>query len=280
MARLQRAFFLFCIPGLLAAVGARETEGQWCKAGHSLSLGISVFPGFEPLDVFGPLEVFYALSYHRNVSLAVIAKEKGLVSSRPPFKTGSKNATNGYENALGPRIEATHSFSEAPVLDVLLVPGGRGTSALEQANDTSVEDFIKSTFGQLDFLLSVCTGAVSLAKAGVLSGRRATTNKSVWKAATNHGKNVTWVPTARWVEDGNIWTSSGVSAGIDMTYAFLRRLYGDGDEILKSVMNEIEYAPHTKADWDPFSVVHKVPGANTMASLADSTTPVGYDENS
>lgn len=108
---------------------------------------------------------------------------------------------------------ASHSFEDAPPLDVLLVPGGFGNVVLEQRNDTSIEDFIRRRFDQLDYLLSVCTGAMSLAKAGVLNGRRATTNKGAWGSVVRHGENITWVPTARWVEDGKVWSSSGVAAG-------------------------------------------------------------------
>lgn len=109
---------------------------------------------------------------------------------------------------------ATHSFRNAPALDVLLVPGGIGNVALAQANDTAIEDFVRLRFDQLDYLLSVCTGAMSLAKAGVLNGRRATTNKSAWDSVVGSGTNVTWVPSARWVQDGKVWTSSGVSSGM------------------------------------------------------------------
>lgn len=131
------------------------------------------------------------------MSLSIIAHSAG------PVSAGTS------AGVLQPSVLATHSFADAPRLDVLLVPGGRGT----RRNDSGVEDFVRQRFARLDYLLSVCTGAVSLAKAGVLGGRRATTNKAAWAWATSHGDNVTWVPAARWVEDGKVWTSSGVSAG-------------------------------------------------------------------
>jgi len=114
---------------------------------------------------------------------------------------------------LGPTITATHTVNNAPALDILFVPGGEGIVVLEQANDTWVEDFVATRFGQLDYLLSVCTGAAALAKSGVLNGKRATTNKGAWSAVTAFGTNITWVPSARWTQDGNVWTSSGVAAG-------------------------------------------------------------------
>lgn len=76
-----------------------------------------------------------------------------------------------------------------------------------------MQDFIRARYPQLEFLLSVCNGAVALAKSGLIDGRRATSNKALWKWALEAGPKVNWVPEARWVEDGNIWTSSGISAG-------------------------------------------------------------------
>lgn len=118
-----------------------------------------------------------------------------------------------FSHMLGAELVATHTFKNAPKLDILHVPGGIGNMALDQEGNTSVEDFVAERYDELDYLLSVCTGAVSLAKSGVLSGKKATTNKRSWSKVTKHGKNITWVPSARWVVDGNVWTSSGVAAG-------------------------------------------------------------------
>lgn len=144
---------------------------------------------------------------------------------------------------------------------MLIAPGGRGVNyALETVNDTRIEDFIAARFASTPYVLSVCNGAAWLARAGVLKGRRATTNKATWAWVTDpkHGEGIEWVPSARWVqnEGSKVWTSSGISAGIDMTYAFLKYLYGA--EKVDEVMNVAEYTPHRDADWDSFSVVHKV----------------------
>lgn len=85
---------------------------------------------------------------------------------------------------------------------------------LEQTNNTSLEEFIKLRLKSLEYLVGVSFGAVTLARAGVLDGKRATTNKSGWKWITQRGPNVNWVPQARWVEDGNIWTTSGMASGM------------------------------------------------------------------
>lgn len=191
-----------------------------------------------------------------NISLSVIAKETGPVSSRSP----------GQDAAIGPAIEATHTFGDAPALDIILVPGGPGIDYMYNINDTTVQDFLIPRYDELEYLLSVCTGAYSLASAGLLDGRRATTSKFAWSGVTSTRPEVEWVPSARWVEDGNIWTSSGVSAGIDMMYAFMRHYYGARE--INGVMNTIEFAPHTDPDWDPFAIVHDVSRLSSLGLCA------------
>ena len=151
---------------------------------------------------------------------------------------------------------ATHSFADAPPLDILLVPGGMGNRYLNDTADTAMEDFVAARYPSLQYLLSVCTGAATLAKSGVLRGRKATTNKAAWTWATSFGEGIQWIPTARWTEDGNVWTSSGVSAGMDMAYEFVKVLLGQ--DIAASIINGMEYTPHTEKEWDPYSVVFSV----------------------
>ncbi|KIH92442.1 hypothetical protein SPBR_02682 [Sporothrix brasiliensis 5110] len=264
-----------------------QTEAQKANANRTLSVGYILFPGFEPLDVFGPLEMIFGMSYYMNMTLATIAETVGPVSARPPLHYMAPNEPPmDLSYMINPQVVATHTFETAPKLDILLVPGGTGNVALEQKNDTKVEDFVRERYPELEYLLSVCTGAITLARSGVLEGRRATSNKGAWAQTATHGKNVTWVPSARWVVDGNVWTSSGVAAGMDMAFAFLRELYGDSP--LDTLMSNVEYAPHTDASWDPFSVVHNtwvpVSGAviknraasivpNAMAKLTEPHTP-------
>ncbi|KAK4215805.1 dj-1 family protein [Rhypophila decipiens] len=272
---------------------SRAAENDFNRR-RTLSLGIIIFPGFDPLDVFGPLELFYQSSGSYKITLSLISNVTGPVSSGPPphkMRTPMASmATPGnsdeprmmvLSHVLRPSIVATHAYTDAPALDVLLVPGGVGTRAMGKANGgvTWVEEFINERFERLDYLLSVCTGSLLLARSGVLDGKRATTNKGAWFEVVGEvgEEKVKWVPTARWVVDGKIWTSSGVAAGMDMVYAFLSHLYGEKDPVITKAMNGIEYSPHTDPHWDPYSVVHKVPGANANVSLADVVKPVGYD---
>jgi transcriptional regulator GlxA family with amidase domain len=103
--------------------------------------------------------------------------------------------------------------------------------------------------------MSVCSGSAILAKAGLLDGRRATSNKRYFSLAEGAGPKVQWVRRARWVDDGNRVTSSGVSAGIDMSLAVIERLYGA--KTAESLADGTEYQWHRDADNDPFALPEK-----------------------
>jgi len=104
------------------------------------------------------------------------------------------------------------------------------------------------------FVTSVCTGSALLAKAGLLDGRRATSNKMNFAFVESQGKNVQWVKELRWVEDGRFFTSSGVSAGIDMSLALIQNLLDEAAADQAAIWAEYEW--HRNADWDPFAKIH------------------------
>jgi transcriptional regulator GlxA family with amidase domain len=214
--------------------------------------GVIVFPGFQALDVFGPLDVLNTISGANKINLSIIA------STLEPVSTHS-DLYPGVGSIFAEHVVPTHTFKHPPRdLDVLLIPGGGGTRAAAPDLLDAIK-YIKHVYPRLEYIISVCTGATLLARAGVLDGRRATTNKKAWAWATSQGPNVTWVPTARWVVDGNVWTTSGVAAGIDGIYGFVGHLYGE--DYSKSIADSLEYERHTNASWDPFSLVWNVPGA-------------------
>lgn len=209
-------------------------------------LGVIIFPGFALLDVAGPMQFFNQLSTLRSFELSIIAKTLDPISTIPP-----KSAMPPIQyQPIGEQWLPTHTFENAPDLDILLVPGGHGI------RDTSIFDdvtaFIKARYSTLKYLLSVCTGSTMVAAAGVLDGRKATSNKFSWEFATSN-QSVNWIRKARWVVDGNIWSSSGVAAGMDMTYAFISTVFSS--EIAQRIANIMEYEPHTNPDWDPFSEI-------------------------
>ena len=113
------------------------------------------------------------------------------------------------------------------------------------------KDFLKQRVPTTKVTMSVCSGSWILAKAGLLDGRRATSNKVYFKMATQQSVQVQWVDEARWVEDGPIFTSSGVSAGIDMSLAVIASLYGEDKAV--EIANYTEYVWNKNPDKDPFN---------------------------
>ena len=199
----------------------------------SRRLGVVLFPHFELLDVFGPLELFGHMQ--KQVDVVTVAQQAGLVAS-----------------AQRTRAAADHGFDDCPHLDLLLIPGGGGTR-IEVDNPTLIE-WLRQRAGEAEIVMTVCTGAALLARTGMLDGRRATTNKRAFDWVTTQGPRVQWVPVARWVEDGNVISSSGVSAGIDMTLAVIARLFGM--KTAETMATRIEYDWHRDASWDPFAAVY------------------------
>ncbi|WP_236951141.1 DJ-1/PfpI family protein [Methanobacterium subterraneum] len=104
-----------------------------------------------------------------------------------------------------------------------------------------------------EYILTICTGSILLAKTGLLDGKKATTNKRLFKW-TEHFPKVDWVREARWVTDKNIYTSSGVSAGMDMVLGFVADQLGY--EVAKRQSIQIEYDWKEDSTWDPFSTLY------------------------
>jgi putative intracellular protease/amidase len=206
-------------------------------------LTVVLFEGFELLDVMGPLELFCHTPGLFDVSL--VGPAAGPVTS-----------------AQGPSVVADAAYAAAPDCDIVLVPGGNGTRQLVE--DEAFLAWLAPWAGRADIVTSVCTGSGLLAAAHLLDGYRATSNKRSFAWASSLGTAVEWVPQARWVEDRNRWTSSGVAAGMDMTLALIARLHGEAaaDEIA----DHVEYEWHRDGSWDPFAAKNGlVPGSSSGA---------------
>jgi transcriptional regulator GlxA family with amidase domain len=183
------------------------------------TLGAIVFEDFELLDLYGPLEMFGNIG--PELTIVTVAQEAGPVRS-----------------AQGPRTVADYAFSDAPELDFVLLPGGYGT--FEQAQNPAMLEFLRRN-ADAEIVMSVCSGSGVLAAAGLLDGRRATSNKLFFDAITQASTNVNWERSARWVEDGNVFTSSGVSAGTDMSLGVIEKIYGTERARDIAVMTEYEW---------------------------------------
>ncbi len=195
----------------------------------SLTLGAIFYEGFELLDMYGPLEMFGSVG--PELSIVTVAEQAGPVAS---FQ--------------GPKSLAEYGFDDCPPLDLVLLPGGFGTIA--QLGNEALLEFLRARGDEAQVTMSVCSGSAILAKAGVLDGLRATSNKQFFALATGQGEKVDWVTEARWVDAGRFVTSSGVSAGMDMALAVIERLFGS--ERAESIAVLTEYEWHRDPTWDPF----------------------------
>lgn len=162
-----------------------------------------LFDDYETLDLMGPVEFLHRMPQAR---LHYFSRKGGLVHSRQGFSVMTESPATLSENG------------------VLLVPGGQGTRTL--ADDSDFIRHLGVWIAQSRFILSVCTGSALVAATGCLDNRKATSNKRSFEWVRQVRRNVKWQPVARWVRDGKFYTSSGVSAGMDMTLGFIADMYG------------------------------------------------------
>jgi putative intracellular protease/amidase len=193
------------------------------------TLGAVLYEDFELLDVYGPLEMFGSVG--AALRIVTVAEQAGPVGS---FQ--------------GPHTVAEFDFASAPKLDLILLPGGFGT--MRELENPAMLDFLRRRSASAEVTMSVCTGSAILARAGLLDGRRATSNKQFFDLARSQRPAVDWVEGARWVEDGPFATSSGVSAGTDMALAVIARLYGR--PAAQQIADWTEYEWQSDPSRDPF----------------------------
>jgi len=212
-----------------------------------MKIAILLYPGFTSLDAIGPYEI---LAHVPGVEMMLVAKEKTLlIGEMDIFK-----------------IMPSHDFSEVDTADILVIPGGPGD--VTAATDPATIAWVRKIHATSQYTTSVCTGALVLAKAGILEGKNATTH---WAAAEVLEALGVSYKAERWVEDGNVITAAGVSAGIDMALYLLGKLMGPA--IAKSMQLGIEYDPHppynagSVAKADP--EIHSMLTATLQATMRD-----------
>ena len=180
------------------------------------NVGILLFPQVEILDFAGPLEVFS--------SAAELANAAGEAPKRlcNVFTVAESAEPLRCNNPL--TVTPDYTLADCPHMDILLIPGGRGTRpALDRPE---LIDWIVARAKQTELTTSVCTGSFLLAKAGLLDGKSATTYFASVPFMREHFPNVDTQENVRWVDAGDVVSSAGVSAGIDMSLYLLQRLYG------------------------------------------------------
>ncbi len=193
------------------------------------NVAIMVFDDVEVLDFAGPFEVFS------------VAGSDMPFKPYQPFFTHTFSLTGGEVVAWGGlRVTPTFSMATLPQPDILLIPGGAGSRRLLK-NDRLLA-WLAQTAGRTELVASVCTGALVLAAAGVLKGKRATTHHGAFERLPELEPSCTLVRDQRYTQDGKVWTSGGISAGIDMSLAIVKHLLGDS----APVVDEMEWMWHSK----------------------------------
>ena len=188
-------------------------------------IAVVVFPGVEELDFAGPWEVLAAWSLMApddGVRVVTVAEEAGPVAC-----------------AKGLTVVPHHTWADVGPIDVLVLPGGRGSRTLME--DVALLGRLREAAAGGTLMTSVCTGSLVYAAAGLLDGRPATTHWASLDHLAGLGTGIQVRPDDRFVDDGQVVTASGVSAGIDMALHLVARLHSV--ERARQVRRYIQYDP-------------------------------------
>lgn len=192
-------------------------------------IGILIYNDAEELDFVGPFEVFTMI----NTVLQYVGEPDAvnvmLISEDGKDVTGKK----------GMRVGAHVSIKDVSSLDVVCVPGGQGARA-QIENDTII-NWVRDIAPTCEWVTSVCTGSFILAKAGLTEGRRLSTFWGAFDEFRNLGLEGELVPHVRYVRDGNVVTSAGVSAGIDMALWLTGQMFSPA--FARKVQRGMQYDP-------------------------------------
>jgi transcriptional regulator GlxA family with amidase domain len=194
----------------------------------ALRMGFLMFPDFEELDLVGPWEIATMWqAYAGGPQCVTVAEQRAEIRC-----------------AKGLRVLPEHDFASVGALDYLLVPGG--FSAFDEAKNPQTLAFVRAVAARSRAMLSVCSGSFILQAAGLLDGRRATSH---WKALDSLRALGVEVVEQRYVQDGALWTSAGVSAGIDMMLAFVADQAGEAEACTTQL--NAEYYPDPRRYGSP-----------------------------
>lgn len=182
---------------------------------HERTIGILLFDDAEELDFVGPYEVF-------TMSNEMFARSE----NKRPDKVALISEHGGtIRCAKNMRVETDHSIADAPKLDVLLIPGGMGTR--REVNNKAITDWVAKVAEGCEWVTSVCTGSLVLTAAGPAKGKRVTTHWAFIETLRERGEASEVLEEVRYVRDGKIVTSAGVSAGIDMALWLIGQMHGE-----------------------------------------------------
>lgn len=191
-------------------------------------VGIVLFDDIEVLDFCGPFEVFSATRL----------SEEGRREAPSPFEVFLVAQNPSYITTTGGmKVIPQYAFENCPPLDILVVPGGWGTRK-ELKNPVMLE-WLRSRAAEVEMLTSVCTGSMLLGFAGLIDGLHATTHWRSLDWMRDSFPEVMVETKQHVVEDGRVFTSAGISAGIDMALKVVARYYGE--DIARAAAAHMEY---------------------------------------
>ncbi|KAJ6594198.1 class I glutamine amidotransferase-like protein [Mycena capillaripes] len=217
---------------------------------QTLQVAVCLFPRVTTTDYQGPVELLGILSSKNRERAQGVSKD--LPDLYIEF-TYLSHTLDPVEPTAGPLALPSLKYDDAKEqFDIILVPGGPNVNP-----PNACTEFIKRQAPGAKYILSVCTGSLILARAGLLNGKRATTNKAAFRSVQEETKDlpITWVPKARWVatEDKKIWTGSGITAGMDLAGGFVDHLVGK--ELGLAMRSFIELSMKAEDD-DEFAAYH------------------------
>ncbi|KAJ7701938.1 transcriptional regulator [Mycena rosella] len=226
---------------------------------QTLTIAICVSDEVTLPDFIAPVEILTGLN---DADHPVFGASMGEVSHRvtidylaptmdPVVSSKGRNAP-----CFIPTLTYADALASGKQYDIIWVPAGPIPDFTTGESRIPPEEiaFIAQQAPNAQYVMSVCAGSYQLTLAGVLAGKRATTNKAFYRAlAAITPKDIQWVPQARWVVDGNVWTSSGVTAGADMALAFVEHLAGA--KVARVIRGLLEIPEVTDQD-DPFAAFH------------------------
>lgn len=189
------------------------------------NVGILLFDEVEVLDFAGPFEVFSVTTYEDFITNAFHVSTISETGERIIVRNGLK-------------VDPDYSFDTAPEFDIVVIPGGPGARETQVNNPRAIE-WVKEQKSKVNIMTSVCTGSFLLAKAGLLDGKKATTHWFNYDRFERQFPKVHLQRGVKYVDQGNIVTSGGVSAGINMSLYVVERLLGK--DIASNTARGMEY---------------------------------------
>lgn len=210
-------------------------------------LGFLIFPNFQILDATGPVAAFEIAARFTPgaYSLKMVSRDGGLI----PSSAGV--------------MMASDRFDEVGPLDTLIIAGGEGTRSPAICERTL--DYVRASAAAAPRIASICSGAYILAAAGLLDGRRATTH---WRRTPDFQKrfpNVKLLPDRIFVQDGPIWTSAGITAGIDLALALIAADLGE--EVARQTAQELVVYHRRPGGQSQFSALQSLKGGGRFDGL-------------